>query len=397
MNIIAKISRVLKVVRKVKYSSVLFVVIFATGSSIGQTPTSEWWQIMRKIEPDKYLCHRVQDAILINGKLDEASWNQAPWTHDFVDLGPKNIAAHQTSAPAPRLKTRVKMLWDDDYFYIAADLEEPHVWGTLLWHDQIICLENNFEIFIDANGDNHNYIEIEINALNTVWDLVMDKPYRDKCKPDQAWNIRGLKKAVYVNGTLNNPGDVDNGWSMEMAIPWASIARYADSPCPPNDNDQWRVNFARTEFEHEIITSQHTTKDVSNNAYQKKDGGQVGIWSWSSHGVCNLHTPEMFGVVQFTKEQPNQSRWIADTDAEARLILMDIYYAQRDYLDAHGKYALDLNILGLKKFNAKGIKGKPMLKQNKAGYQAWVLIQTDSGLGKITIHQDSKLVFENVK
>ena len=31
------------------------------------------------------------------------------------------------------------MLWDDDYFYFGADMEEPHVWGTLTKRDSVIC------------------------------------------------------------------------------------------------------------------------------------------------------------------------------------------------------------------------------------------------------------------
>lgn len=31
--------------------------------------------------------------------------------------------------------------------------------------------DNDFEVFLDPDGDNHNYYEIEINAHNTVWDL----------------------------------------------------------------------------------------------------------------------------------------------------------------------------------------------------------------------------------
>jgi len=34
------------------------------------------------------------------------------------------------------------------------------------------------QIFLDPDGDNHLYYEIEINALGTVWDLLMAKPYR---------------------------------------------------------------------------------------------------------------------------------------------------------------------------------------------------------------------------
>lgn len=366
------------------------IIIFQSATIVAQTPTTEWWEFMREIENEHYLCYQAKEAIEIDGKIDESTWKKAPWTKYFVDLGPGNLEAHNKPAPVPHLKTRVKMLWDDYYFYIAAELEEPHVWGTLLFHDQIICLENNFEIFIDANGDNHNYIEIEINALNTVWDLVVDKPYRDKAKPDQAWNITGLKKAVYVKGTLNNPKDIDNEWTMEMAIPWESIAEYTDSPCPPQNGNQWRINFARTEFENEIIQSKFTTQDVTNNAYQKKENGEVGIWSWSSHGVRNLHTPEMFGIVQFTNLAAGDAEWIPDQTVEARKILMDIYYAQRDYYKTYEKYVINLEELGLTKKKTENI----ILELTKNGYSASITVKVKSGIQKLTIREDSKIIVD---
>jgi hypothetical protein len=367
---------------------------FISSSISAQTPSTEWWQIMSEIEKKTYICYQTGEAIIIDGELTEASWEQALWTNYFVDLGPKKIEAHQKPSPVPHLKTRVKMLWDKNYFYIAAELEEPHIWATLLFHDQIICLENNFEVFIDPNADNHNYIEIEINALNTVWDLVLDKPYRDKAKPDQAWNIAGLKNAVYINGTLNNPKDIDKGWSVEMAIPWASIAPYADTPCPPIENDQWRVNFARTEHEHEIVQSEFTTSDVINNAYQKKEDTEVGNWSWSPHGVCNLHTPEMFGIVQFTKQLPGRAKWILDPTTEARKILLDIYYAQRDFFAINNKYVNGLKELGLKNVNTKLSKARPTIKLTDAGYHAWVEVSIADSIRQVSIFQDSKIIVE---
>ena len=70
----------------------------------------------------------------------------------------------------------MKMLWDDQYLYIAADLEEPHVWATLTAHDSVIFRDNDFEVFLNPTGDSVNYFEFEINALNTGWDLFLDKP-----------------------------------------------------------------------------------------------------------------------------------------------------------------------------------------------------------------------------
>ena len=144
------------------------------------------------------------------------------------------------------------MLWDDSYFYVAATLKEPHVWGTLKEHDSVIFQDNDFEIFIDPDGDNHEYYEIEINALNTEWDLLLKKPYRDGGHAKNEWEITGLKTGVHVDGTLNNAKDVDHGWSVEFAIPWNALAEYAHRPTPPRDGDQWRVNFSRVEWQHEI-------------------------------------------------------------------------------------------------------------------------------------------------
>jgi hypothetical protein len=57
------------------------------------------------------------------------------------------------------------MLWDDDYFYFAADLQEPHLWATLTARDAAFFQDHGFEVFIDPDGDTHNYAELEINGV----------------------------------------------------------------------------------------------------------------------------------------------------------------------------------------------------------------------------------------
>ena len=124
------------------------------------------------------------------------------------------------------------MLWDDTYFYIAALLEEPHVWGTLVKHDSVIFQDNDFEIFIDPDGDNHEYYEFEINALNTEWDLLLKKAYRDGGPAINEWEVPGLRTAVHVTGTLNKLTDTDTSWSVEFAIPWKALAEFAHRSAP---------------------------------------------------------------------------------------------------------------------------------------------------------------------
>ena len=103
----------------------------------------------------------------------------------------RSWTSRATSKPKPRFRTRVKMLWDDEALYIAAEMEEPHVWATLTEHDSVIFHDNDFEVFLDPDGDNHLYGELELNALNTTWDLLLTKPYKDGGQAINAWEITG--------------------------------------------------------------------------------------------------------------------------------------------------------------------------------------------------------------
>src|SRR5579871_5837392 len=72
-------------------------------------------QLVTYVPPRHYLCYRAGEPIRVDGRLDKPVWRDAPWTDWFVDI-------EGVKKPLPRFKTRVKMLWDDDYFYVGAEL-----------------------------------------------------------------------------------------------------------------------------------------------------------------------------------------------------------------------------------------------------------------------------------
>jgi hypothetical protein len=182
-------------------------------------PRRAWGQSGAPQEPPRsYVCYRAPGQPGLDGSLDDAAWRAAPWSEPFVDIA-------GARRPAPRFRTRMKMLWDDRYLYVAAELEEPRVWATITQRDAVIFHDNDFEMFIDPDGDAKDYAELEINALNTVWDLFLAVPYRDGGHADSDWNIEGLRTGVRILGTLNDPADTDSGWTVTMAIPWASLVR----------------------------------------------------------------------------------------------------------------------------------------------------------------------------
>ena len=189
------------------------------------------------------------------------------------------------------------MLWDDQFFYIYAELYEPHVWATITKKNEVIFHDNDFEAFIDPEGSNHHYHEFEINALGTIWELSLDKPYRDGGPVHDPDNLPGLRSAVHVRGTLNNPSDTDEGWSVEIAFPWAGLKKFAPHVAsPPREGDTWRVDFSRVEW----------LVDIVDGKYRKIPKHAEDNWIWSPPGIINMHAPERWGRVQFTRSPPEK-------------------------------------------------------------------------------------------
>ncbi len=312
--------------------------------------------------PKGYVACKAVRPLTIDGKLDEASWKSAPWTDDFVDI-------EGDLRPKPRFRTRVKMLWDDTYFYIGAELEEPQVWATLTKRDTVIFLDNDFEVFIDPNGDNHEYYEFEMNALNTVWDLFLPKPYKDSGSADNSWNIEGLKTAVSVRGTLNDPSDVDSGWTVEIAMPWSSLRRYAHRPAPPQDGDQWRVNFSRVEW----LTS------IAGGGYQKIPGKREDNWVWSPQWVVDMHRPELWGYVQFASRRQGEEAFEKDPAWEVKCLLHDVYYAERAHRQSTRGWAGSLDQLRLAPTVESARKRGLTLKATPAGFTATMPLTLPDG------------------
>ena len=90
-------------------------------------------------------------------------WSGIASTSDFIDI--------TGSGPPPPFKTSVKMRWDNDHFYFAAKIEDPHVWTTMTNQNSRLYEQNNFEFFVKPSKDGSSYYEFEVNALGTTYQL----------------------------------------------------------------------------------------------------------------------------------------------------------------------------------------------------------------------------------
>ena len=232
--------------------------------------------------PD-YECLFTADEITVDGHITEAAWAAAPRTERFGEI---------RSGEALPFDTYVKMLWTERGLYVAYYLEQEDIWATISDRDAFSYYDNDAEIFFDPDGDGLDYLEIEMTALNQVYDIHWDTrlTWGDDAlvNPPGTWNIhfdfKGLEHAMQYDGTLNYSRDKDKAWTIELFFPWESFAEYANMPLPPNENDMWRMNFYRCE-------------------YDSRSRKSADSYTWSAPGKVNMHIPERFGRVHFVKKE----------------------------------------------------------------------------------------------
>jgi hypothetical protein len=285
--------------------------------------------------PRQYTAYQTNETIRIDGKLKETAWNDADWSDYFTDIeGDKK--------PAPPFKTRFKLLWDSQYLYVAAELEEPNIQATLKEHDAIIYAENDFEIFINPDGDTQNYFEIEVNALNSVFDLFLTKPYRNGGIALLTWDVQHLKSAVSVKGTLNKAKDTDKKWLVEMAIPLRSLS-LGFKELHPAEGTCWRVNFSRVEYDSDIINGSYVKKADSTTHRPLPEHN----WVWSPQGMVNMHMPERWGYLRFSSQKPGSLKTnFSLPPAETwKKYLWLLFYKQQQYRLQNQRYATILSQL----------------------------------------------------
>jgi hypothetical protein len=300
----------------------LFVVFFSTVSLCQNDSLGVW----KYIQPKSYIAYKATTPITVDGKADEPAWKLADWTDYFVDI-------EGLQKPKPKFRTRVKMLWDDNYFYFYAELEEPNVWANITQRDAVIFHNNDFEIFIKPYTDFPHYCEFEMNALNTVWDLLLMNAYREDGPIINDWDIKGLKTAVHIDGTINDPSDTDKGWSAEIAIPRSALNELRFKNMKVTSPEIWRINFSRVEWDYQINDGKYGRQRDKNGKLLPEHN-----WVWSPQGVIDMHQPEFWGYVKFSDMKPRTDKFAPPDDDKIIQALFYLYKKEKEYLRLHGSY-----------------------------------------------------------
>lgn len=285
-----------------------------------------------EVLPPEYICQRTESPITVDGRADEPVWQLARVLSPLRDI----------EGGAAANGTQIRMLWDDRYLYIHADIPEEHLRATQTERDSIIFRDPDFEVFIDPYNEGQNYVELEINALNTVWDLFVARTYRcDTPVILHDWNMAELRHAVHLRGTLNNAADTDSGWSVELAIPWRSISGNSIQPrtdsCP-TPGSSMRFNFSCVNRAVQADAASPSGYSPATDAAGKPLPEINHVWAPT--GRVNIHLPEYWGRVTFSPQPAGTWESLPpDAESAARIALYRYAEAQQEYRHAHSRYA----------------------------------------------------------
>lgn len=181
--------------------------------------------------PD-YEVRRASVPITIDGRLDDAAWSAAA---PAVTL--QFLWDDQTGAKQP---TFVRLLWDDAQLYAGFRAVDADINARFTERDDPTFLDDAVEIFINPDPEQETvYYGFEMNARGVLYDYLN---YRSRTL-FKRFDATDVRIAVALAGTLNERDDVDDGWSLELAIPWANFERLSRDP--PQAGTVWRANLNR--------------------------------------------------------------------------------------------------------------------------------------------------------
>jgi len=366
-----------------------------TGTAVGcgsPSPFDPHWSLY----PRTYVAPYAPEPLAIDGDIDKAAWKSVPWSLPFDEIrGPYD--APPSTRPTPSQRTRMKMAWDEHFLYVCALIESDFevVAEFTERNSPIFQKDSDFEVFLDPTGSCARYKELELNAIDTVWNLMIDVPYQDGggeysariAKPgeERYYEVTAQKTAArVVRGKLNDPTGGGATWAVELALAHSDTLSSGTRGSVPKKGDLWRINFSRVERRGDVNWTWQPQRIW--DAELKRVAGKV-----------NMHLPDAWGYVAFGGPEASGEGGsgvqgeisvkgeceLRDPTWPERLAAANVYYAQRRFAELNGgSYAayvfqlsglVDPNILG-PFINSGGNTGvEVQLSDDKKHYTATVV------------------------
>jgi len=184
-------------------------------------------------------CRWATGPITIDGKADEPAWAEAVVIDDFR-------TPWLPGAPKALTACKARLLWDGQYLYFHADMDDGDLFADVTEHDGWTWENDVFELFFRPDPAKPSYYEFQVNAAGTMTELFIPEQsptlFDDFAKRD----VFTWKTAVVRRGTLNERDDEDAGWSCEGRIPWVDMIH---TGARPTAGETWHFALCRYDYD----------------------------------------------------------------------------------------------------------------------------------------------------
>lgn len=172
-------------------------------------------------EPGRALATRLQGTISVDGRLDEAVWQNAPKQTGFTQRFPQD-------GGKPSFDTQFAVLYDDQAIYVgvwASDPEPSKIRALLTRRDADVPADT-VAVSLDSYHDRRTAFLFQLDAAGVQRDVLVF----DDENQDDTWD------AVWTGDTAID----EHGWTAEYRIPLNQL-RY-----PTSERQQWGIQVTRT-------------------------------------------------------------------------------------------------------------------------------------------------------
>jgi len=166
------------------------------------------------------VARKVADKPTIDGKLDDAYWQQAEPVTFYRQQQGKEAEA--------RFRTELRAIWTLEGIAFGFHMQEPDpkaLHRDIKTHDDSMAWHNdNVEIFLDVSGRNSgDFYQLIINPNRAVWSA---------WRNDVKWEPKGMEVGVHLG---------EDFWNVEVYLPY----RMFDKPKRPGTGVKWVGQFTR--------------------------------------------------------------------------------------------------------------------------------------------------------
>ena len=338
-----------------KYFLLLFLIsISLADESKKRGIVNDYTKLKNKI----YMSTRTDTPPIINGDLDDAVWENAVLLDDFLQFEPYNLIA-------PTVRTEARILYDDDYLYVAFNNFHPDPDKIMVrrarrddWRAGFDFNADWVGIGIDSRNDDKTGYWFAVNAAEVQVDVAISG--------DGYGGFDGTWNAVWDSKVSFH----EDGWSAEIRIPF-NVFQYSKT-----SDQEWGTSLQRGYF--------------SNQEEIHWPGRPKGVRGIVPHygvlkGIKNIPQPRNIELVPYllggqTKTDENEN--VQNLGMDARYNLNSNTTLNMTFNPDFGQVEADPSVLNLSAFETRLNERRPFFVQGANFFKSRLNLFNSRRIGK---------------